>query len=773
MIKTNLPVILLRGIVLLPNNEIRLEFDNDLSKNIIDVSELFHDNNILVVSQTNPLEEVPDVKELPKVGVISKITHKMELPNGKTRVIIRGKMRAKIYEYLNFNKGTEVLESIVSTGENINIDKKEEEVLIRKLYRDIENYIKSVPYTSNSILSMISNVNDLSKMTDIIAPHLPINNKRLQEYLDNFDPISRTGMILEDIYNEIEMYNIEKDIELKVRKEIDNNQKEYLLREKIKVIKEELGDVAFKDDEIDKLRDKINSLNAPSKIIERLNLELKRYESLSQSSPEINVIRNYIDWLLDLPWNYITEDNNDLKKVRDILDQSHYGLDKVKTRIIEYLSVKQMSNDLRSPIICLVGPPGVGKTSLAFSIANAMNRNFVKISVGGVNDEAEIIGHRRTYLGSSPGRIIQSLKKAKSSNPVFLIDEIDKMTKDFKGDPASCLLEILDPEQNKYFSDNYIEEEYDLSKVLFIATANYIDDIPEALRDRLEIIQLSGYTEFEKLDIAKKHLIPKICKEHGLELNKISIKDNTILKIIRNYTKEAGVRELERQLASIVRKIVAEIIVDKQDDEQYQINNKNIELYLGKPKYHFNLLLATKVGVVNGLAYTYFGGDTLPIEVNYYQGNGNLVLTGSLGDVMKESAHIALSYIKSNYQDFHIDYDKLVKNDIHIHVPEGAIPKDGPSAGITLATALISAFTDKKIPATLAMTGEITLRGNVLPIGGLKEKSIGAHRNGIKKIIIPYDNLSDLDEIPKEIKSSIEYIPVKHYKEVIKVIEQL
>jgi ATP-dependent Lon protease len=620
---------------------------------------------------------------------------------------------------------------------------------------------------------MISNVNDLSKMTDIIAPHLPINNKRLQEYLDNFDPISRTGMILEDIYNEIEMYNIEKDIELKVRKEIDNNQKEYLLREKIKVIKEELGDVAFKDDEIDKLRDKINSLNAPSKIIERLNLELKRYESLSQSSPEINVIRNYIDWLLDLPWNYITEDNNDLKKVRDILDQSHYGLDKVKTRIIEYLAVKQMSNDLRSPIICLVGPPGVGKTSLAFSIANAMNRNFVKISVGGVNDEAEIIGHRRTYLGSSPGRIIQSLKKAKSSNPVFLIDEIDKMTKDFKGDPASCLLEILDPEQNKYFSDNYIEEEYDLSKVLFIATANYIDDIPEALRDRLEIIQLSGYTEFEKLDIAKKHLIPKICKEHGLELNKISIKDNTILKIIRNYTKEAGVRELERQLASIVRKIVAEIIVDKKDDEQYQINNKNIELYLGKPKYHFNLLLATKVGVVNGLAYTYFGGDTLPIEVNYYQGNGNLVLTGSLGDVMKESAHIALSYIKSNYQDFHIDYDKLVKNDIHIHVPEGAIPKDGPSAGITLATALISAFTDKKIPATLAMTGEITLRGNVLPIGGLKEKSIGAHRNGIKKIIIPYDNLSDLDEIPKEIKSSIEYIPVKHYKEVIKVIEQL
>ncbi|NLL44658.1 MAG: endopeptidase La [Mollicutes bacterium] len=773
MIKTNLPVILLRGIVLLPNNEIRLEFDNDISKNIIDVAELFHDNNLLVVSQTDPLEEEPEIKELPKVGVISKITHKMELPNGKTRVIIYGKKRAKIYEYLNLNKSTEVLESIVTTDEEATIDPKEEMVLIRKLHRDLENYIRTIPYASNSILALISNVNNLSKMTDIIAPHLPINNQRMQEYLNNFNPVSRAGMILEDIYNEMEMYQIEKNLELKVRKEIDNNQKEYLLREKIKVIKEELGDISFKEDEIDKLRERIKELDAPPKIIERLNTELKRYETLSQSSPEINVIRNYIDWLLDLPWNRVTEDNNDLKKVREILDQSHYGLDKVKTRIIEYLAVKQMSNSLRSPIICLVGPPGVGKTSLAFSIANAMNRNFVKISVGGVSDEAEIVGHRRTYLGANPGRIIQSLKKAKSSNPVFLIDEIDKMSKDYKGDPASCLLEILDPEQNKFFSDNYIEEEYDLSKVLFIATANYIDDIPEALKDRLEIIQLSGYTEFEKLDIAKKHLFPKICKEHSLEANKISMKDNVILKIIRHYTKEAGVRELERQLANIVRKTVAEIIVDKKDNTKYQITTKNLESYLGKPKYHFNLLTTTKVGVVNGLAYTYFGGDTLPIEVNYYKGNGNLVLTGSLGNVMKESAHIALSYIKSNYQYFHIDYDKLIKNDIHIHVPEGAIPKDGPSAGITLATALISAFTDKKIPATVAMTGEITLRGNILPIGGLKEKSIGAHRNGIKTIIIPYDNLNDLDEIPKEIKSSIEYIPVKHYKEVMKVIDQL
>ncbi len=768
MIKTNLPVILLRGIVLLPNNDIRLEFDNDISKNIIDVAELFHDNNILVVSQTDPLEEVPEIKDLPRIGVISKIIHKMELPNGKTRVVISGKSRANIYEYLNLNKSTDVLEAIVMTQEKKVIDPKEESVLVRKLYRDMEDYIKSIPYISNSVLSLINNMSDLSKMTDIIAPHLPIDALRMQEYLNNCDSLVRTRMILEDIYKEKEMYNIEKNLELKVKKEIDTNQKEYLLREKMKVIKEELGDVAVKDDEVSKIRERVNQLDAPDKIKERITLELKRYESLSQASPEINVIRNYIDWLLDLPWNKLTEDNNDLKNVREKLDSSHHGLDKVKQRIVEFLAVKQMSNNLRSPIICLVGPPGVGKTSLAFSIAGAVNRNFVKMSVGGVNDEAEIVGHRRTYLGSSPGRIIQSLKKAKSSNPVFLIDEIDKMTKDFKGDPASCLLEILDPEQNKYYSDNYIEEEYDLSNVMFIATANYIEDIPEALKDRLEIVQLSGYTEYEKLDITKRHLIPKVCKEHGFDISKISINDNTILGIIRHYTKESGVRELERQISTIVRKIVAEIIVDKKDEPRYEVSYKNIKTFLGKPKFHFNAMMTSKVGVVNGLAYTYFGGDTLPIEVNYFKGSGNLVLTGSLGDVMKESAHIALSYIKSNHKLFNIDYDKLVKNDIHIHVPEGAIPKDGPSAGITLTTALISAFTGKKIPSYIAMTGEITLRGNILPIGGLKEKSIGAHRNGIKKIIIPYDNINDLDDVPVEIRETIQYIPVKNYKEVIK-----
>jgi ATP-dependent Lon protease len=483
-------------------------------------------------------------------------------------------------------------------------------------------------------------------------------------------------------------------------------------------------------------------------------------------SPELTVVRNYIEWILDLPWEKYTTDNEDLLDVRKKLDDSHYGLDKVKTRIIEFLAVKQKTNNLKSPILCLVGAPGVGKTSLAFSIAEAINRKFVKISVGGVHDEAEIVGHRRTYIGANPGRIIQGIKKAKCSNPVFLIDEIDKMTKDYKGDPASALLEILDPEQNRYFSDNYIEEEYDLSKVVFIATANYVDDIPEALKDRLEIVYLSGYTEYEKLDIAKKHLISKICKDHGLERRKISISEKVLLEVIRGYTKEAGVRELERQLSTIIRKIVTEIVVDKNIDNKFTINSNNLIKYLGKPKYRFSAKTETRVGVVNGLAYTYFGGDTLPIEVNYYKGNGNLVLTGSLGDVMKESAHIAMSYIKSNNQTFKIDYQKVLKSDIHIHVPEGAIHKDGPSAGVTLTTALISALAGLKVNKKIAMTGEITLRGNILPIGGLKEKSIGAHRNGITTIFIPYDNRNDLDDIPSEIKKDITFIPVKKYIEI-------
>lgn len=769
--KINLPVLILRGIVLLPNNDIRLEFDNSTSKNIIDVSEMFHDSNILVISNPDLIEEEPDLKKLPKLGVIAKINNRMDLPNGKTRVVISGIRRARVHELLNTNKQFDIMESIVSNIENIKIDPNEENILVKKLCRELEKFVKVVPTMSNSLLATISTINNLSKLTDIVAPFLPLSLNRLNEYLLENDSKKRCEYLLSDIYRETQMYEIEKEIDLKVKQGIDESQKEFILREKIKTIKEELGDTNSKDIEIDIIREKISNLNIPQKVEERIENELKKYELLSSLSPETSVVKNYIDWLVSLPWNTYTEDNKNLKEVKEKLDKTHYGLEKIKKRIIEHLAVKQMSSDIKSPIICLVGPPGVGKTSLANSIAKAINRNFVKISVGGINDEAEIIGHRKTYLGSSPGRIIQMMKKAKSSNPVFLIDEVDKMTKDIKGDPASALLEVLDPEQNKTFSDNYIEEEFDLSKVMFILTANYLENIPEELRDRLEIININGYTEYEKLDIYKKHIIKKSLKEHGLTKELINFSDEVILKIIRNYTKEAGVRELTRQIDTIIRKIVTSIVVNNIKVNELNITLDNLEQYLGKEKYHVsNINNDSKVGVVNGLAYTNYGGDVLPIEVTYFKGNGELKLTGSLGNVMKESALIALDYIKSNAKKFDINYDKLAQNDIHIHVPEGAIPKDGPSAGIALTTALISAFTDKLVSSKLAFTGEITLRGEVLKIGGLKEKCIGAYRNNIEKIIIPYDNESDLDEIPKEIKEKIKFVTVKNYEEVSKEV---
>lgn len=764
--KMNLPVIVLRGIILLPNNDIRIEFENNGSKTIIDTAELFHDNKVLLVNQLDLLEETPQINELPSIGVVCKISHKMELPNGKIRVLLTGLYRANVLEYLNTNQPEETLESIIATLEEQSLENKEEKVYINKLYKEIENYTKQVPYVGNSILSSIQSLDSLSKMTDIIVPFLKISLQRCNAYLCCTNPKERLEMILNDIHEEEEMFEIEHQIDLKVKKSIDDNQKEYLLREKLKLIKEELGDAVVKDDEIDQLRGRVDHLKAPDKIKDKLYAELQKYESLSPMSPEINVVRDYLEWLLSLPWNNYTVDNDDLEDVRLKLDASHNGLEKVKTRIIEYLAVKQMTNSLRGPIICLVGPPGVGKTSLAFSIAEAMNRKFVKISVGGISDEAELIGHRRTYVGANPGRIISAIKKAKSSNPVFLIDEIDKMTKNYKGDPASVLLEILDPEQNQFFSDHYIEEEYDLSKVMFIATANYIEDIPEALKDRLEIVNLSSYTEYEKVDIALKYAIPKICKEHGVNPKGIEFKPDAIVKIIRNYTKEAGVRELERQIATILRKIITTMVTKRIIVNKYIIDTKKVIEYLGKEKYTDTSIKNGEVGVVNGLAYTTFGGDTLSIEVNYFEGKGNLILTGSLGDVMKESAMIALNYVKSNYKMFGIHYDALIQNDIHINVPEAAIPKDGPSAGITLTTAIISAFTGKKVDRKIAMTGEITLRGKVLEIGGLKEKSIGAHRNGINVIFIPEENKKDLEDIPEEVKKDITYIPVKNYKEV-------
>ena len=761
MDKYNLPVILLKGIVLLPQNTLKLEFNNkDTDTNVIDMSLLFHNGYILVVSEYSS-------SNTPKIGVLSKIENNIKLPNGNIRVDIVGLRRVKTLEFLNPTKIQEPLESIVCEIKLKQIDN--EQIIINKLIKEIKSYTKNIPYISNSIISLIENEKSLDRLTDIVVPTLISSKDRILEYLNSIDPLKRGEMLLQDIYQEKEIFKIERNLDMRVKKEMDDTQKEFLLREKMKIIKEELGDTLNKENEIDNLRKKIDEINCPPKVKERLLLELKRYETSISASPETSIIRDYIEWLIALPWNSFTEDNKDLKQVRKILDESHYGLEEVKQRIIEYLAVKQMSKDAKSPIICLVGPPGVGKTSLAFSIAQSINRNFVKITVGGIRDEAEIIGHRKTYIGASPGRIISSMKKAKSSNPLFLIDEIDKMSSDYKGDPTSSLLSVLDPEQNKYFSDNYIEEEFDLSNVLFVLTANYIENIPEALKDRLEIIDVSGYTEFEKLDIATKHLLPKIIAKNGLRSDFITIKDDVILKVIRNYTKEAGVRELERQLDKIIRKVVTQILVNNIKINKINIDEKVLDKYLGKQKYKYNLKAKSQIGVVNGLAYTIYGGDILPIEVNYFKGKGQLILTGSLGDVMKESASIALSYLKSNYQKYNINYAKLIDNDIHIHVPEGAIKKDGPSAGIALTLAILSAVTNKKISSNLALTGEITLRGNVLAIGGLKEKTIGALRSGIKTIIIPSDNENDLIELPNEVKEKINFIKVKNFKEVYEV----
>ena len=768
MIKVNLPVIILKGIILLPNSEIRLEFENSDKQAVIDISEMFHDGNILIVNQKNPLEEEIDPRELPKIGIVARITHKLELPNGKVRVIIKGIKRAKVHEYLS--NSTDVIESILSEINVEKLDITEEKVIIRKLYNEVEKYIKSVPYISNSVLSQIINITDLSKMTDLIASQIPVSKERKNEYLLEISPSIRAEMILEDIYREEEMFKIEREIDAKVRKDIDENQKEFILREKIKAIREELGETTYKERELDELQNRIEELNAPKNIKERLKNELKKLKSISGSSPELSVTRNYIDWLLELPWEKETIDNFDLKDVSQKLDKTHFGLDKVKIRILEYLAVKQKSPNLKSPIICLVGPPGVGKTSLAFSIAEALNRCFSKISVGGINDEAEILGHRKTYIGASPGRIIEALKKSGSINPVILIDEIDKMTKDYKGDPASALLSVLDPEQNKLFSDHYIEEEIDLSRVLFITTANYEKQIPEALKDRLEIINLSGYTEYEKLDIAKKYLLPKININHGIK-DEVNITNKIVLKIIRNYTKESGVRELERTLSSVVRKVVSKAVINKEKLEKTTITEKKLIEFLGNNKYEFgDKNTINEPGIVNGLAYTEFGGDVLKIEAIYYPGNGNLKLTGSLGNVMRESAEVALSYIKANYKKFDIEFNELLQNDIHIHIPDGAIPKEGPSAGVTLTTALISLFSKKCVSTDVAMTGEITLSGKILPIGGLKEKTIGAHRTGIKKVIIPNENISDLKEVPDEIKKDIVFICVKTYEDVYKEV---
>ena len=738
-------VLIVNDMVIFPNNEVRIEYDNNYDKRMIDIVNKIGDNLMLIV---NPIEDkAENVTSFPKYGVLGRLKLKMNVPNGKTRIVIEGIDRVELSDFIeedNYFRASYEPVDIIET--------EDAQVYFNLILKTLDNYVVKVPYMGNAIMSQVDNVDTLSDLCDLIVSYLPINYEDKKKYITTINPIERSKYLVSDMNKDLKYVELEQQIEAEVEKELNETQKEYFLREKIKLMQKELGEGNTKDSDVERITKKLDKLKCNSKVRDKIERELERYNSLNSNSPELGMIREYLEWMINLPWNKFTKDNDDLNKVKDILDSSHYALEEVKDRILEYLAVKQNTHNLRSPILCLVGPPGVGKTSLAISIAKSLGRNTAKISVGGINDEAEIVGHRRTYIGASPGRIIQGIRKAGTTNPVFIIDEIDKMTKDIKGDPASSLLEVLDPEQNSKFSDHYIEEEFDLSKVMFIATANYVEQIPYELRDRLEIINISSYTEYEKLDIAKNHLIPKELEEHGLTSLQVQIEDEAILTIIRNYTKEAGVRELERTIATLFRKIVKKILLTT-DVTFYNIDNKMIEDLLGKKKYlYLENSGKDEIGVVNGMAYTIFGGDILPIEATLFKGKGDLVLTGSLGEVMQESCRIALNYIKSNMDKYKIKNELFENNDIHIHVPEGAVNKDGPSAGVTVTTTLISLFTKKKVPKTIAMTGEITLRGRVLGIGGLKEKVIGAHRAGIKTVFIPKENEKDLDEIPKEVK---------------------
>ena len=753
-----LRVLIINDMVIFPNNEVRIEYDKNIDKHMHETFDC-DDELILIVNPLN--EESLDITSLPNYGVLGRIKLKLNVPNGKTRVVLEGLDRVEITNYTFENNNYEADYNHVDIKEN-----KDSEKYSRILIKHLERYINKVPYIGNAIMSQLNNVSGLDELCDLIASFLTIDYHKKKKYITIIDPIERCKLLIEDMNEDLQLVALEQKIESEVEKELNETQKEYFLREKIKAMQRELGETNSKDDEVVRLRKKVAKLKCNAKVKEKINRELARYEAINSNSPELGMIREYLDWLLNLPWNNYTKDNEDLSKVKAILDSSHYALDEVKTRIIEYLAVKQNTKNSRSPILCLVGPPGVGKTSLAISIANSLNRKVTKISVGGINDEAEIIGHRRTYIGANPGRIIQGIRRAGTSNPVFIIDEIDKMTKDIKGDPASSLLEVLDPEQNNKFSDHYIEEDFDLSKVFFIATANYIEQIPYELRDRLEIINLSSYTEYEKLDIAKRHLVPKELEEHGLTPLQIQITDEALMVMIRNYTKEAGVRELERVIATLLRKIIKEILLEK-NTIFYKIDENNLENYLGKKKYFYTENAnKNEIGVVNGMAYTVFGGDILPIEANIFKGKGDLILTGSLGEVMQESCQIALSYIKANKDEFEIDSKLLEENNIHIHFPEGAVSKDGPSAGIAITSALISVFTKKTVNFSIAMTGEITLHGRVLAIGGLKEKVIGAHRAGIKTVYLPVENEKDIEEIPLDIRNDIKFHYVSNYSEI-------
>ena len=741
--------------VVFPSHEISLDVGRSFSLKAIELSVNEFDENVVFISQKNPLDENTDFDHVYHYGTLCKIKRRIKRDNhGTIKLTVEGQKRVEI---LNLEERDGCLFAKTKYLEDIHGDRAEEIALVRKITDQMQTMHKNLQVFPREVFASLSQGMSASALADTIGQYINVELKTKQQILSECDINKRLLLVLASMEEEKTINEIEEKINIKVKESIDENQREYYLREKLRAIKEELGDTPSKEDDTDYIREEIQNQPYPQHIKDKIEEELKRYDMMPPASSEANVVRTYIDWVMKTPWYQETEDTQDINEVERILNEDHFGLEKPKERIVEHLAVKQMTQSLNAPIICLVGPPGVGKTSISKSIARALGRKFVKASLGGVRDEAEIRGHRRTYLGSMPGRIIQGMKKAGVINPVFLLDEIDKMSSDYKGDPTSAMLEVLDPEQNQFFSDNYLEEPYDLSKVLFIATANDLGSIPDPLRDRLEIIEISSYTEQEKLEIAKRHLLKKELAVHGLKPEQLQLSDEATMHVIRHYTREAGVRQLERLIAKICRKAVLKILKDQ--SLVLSLNVDDLEEYLGKaPFEHTKKLDKPQVGVVTGMAYTQYGGDILPIEVNHFAGSGKFIITGQLGDVMKESASIALDYMKANSQKYGLENIEFDKQDIHIHVPEGAVKKDGPSAGVTLTTAILSAFSNCPVRDDVAMTGEITLRGQVLPIGGLKEKSISAHRSGIRTIIIPKDNEKDIDDIPQSVQNDLNII---------------
>ncbi|MGL5652104.1 MAG: endopeptidase La [Paraclostridium sp.] len=766
IIERELPLIPLRGLAIFPYMILSFDVGREISLKALDEA-MADDEMIFLTAQKDSSIDTPTEDDYYHTGTICKVKQLVKLPGEGVRVLVEGISRGTITEFVQDEPYIKVaIEEVVYDVESINED-KEVQATVRNVFDAFEEYINISNRVSPEILINLAEMDNENRFVDTIAANMFLKPDQKQAILDEFDIQARLELILRTLLEEIELLKIEKKIALKVKKSMNKVQKEYYLREQLKAIQKELGEDEDIDSETDEYRKKLHKMKASKETKEKILKEIDKFSKISPMAPDLAVSRTYLDTIFSLPWNKETKDKLDIKRAEEILNEEHYGLDKVKERIIEYLAIRQLSKSLKGPILCLVGPPGVGKTSIAKSIANSLDRKFVRISLGGVRDEAEIRGHRRTYVGALPGRIVNGLKEAKTKNPVVLLDEIDKMSSDFKGDPAAAMLEVLDPEQNKDFVDHYLEVPFDLSKILFVTTANTLSTIPRPLLDRMEIIEISGYIEEEKLNIAKKYLLPKQIKEHALKEEFIKIDDETMLEIISSYTREAGVRGLERTLGTICRKAARKYVEDE-TIEEIVVNKDNLEDYLGKQKVRHQVAgKEPEVGVVTGLAWTSVGGETLTTEVNVLKGKGQIVLTGKLGDVMKESAQTGISYIRSIADRFDINPNFYKENDIHIHLPEGAVPKDGPSAGITMALGVISALTNIPVRNNVAMTGEITLRGRVLAVGGVKEKLLAAHRAGITKVLLPQECEADLDEIPQKVKNEMEFVLVSHMDEVL------